>query len=85
MWGAILYFNYNTNNISLVLGSLSIIFIISLRLFPILNKILQLFQKLNVLHGKLKIFFEEFRTDKRLITNEKKSLIKNFKNSIKKY
>jgi len=77
--GAILYFNYNTNDITLVLGSLSIIFIISLRLFPLLNKILQLFQKLNVLHGKLKIFFEEFRTDKKLITNEKKSLIKNFK------
>jgi len=77
--GAILYFNYNTTNISLVLGSLSIIFIISIRLFPILNKILQFFQKLNVLHGKLKIFFEEFKIDKKLIIGEKKSIIKNFK------
>tara|TARA_Y100000591_G_C21833211_1_gene700897 strand:+ start:58 stop:1746 length:1689 start_codon:yes stop_codon:yes gene_type:complete len=77
--GAILYVNYNTNNISLVLGSLSIIFIISLRLFPILNKILQLFQKLNVLHGKLKIFFEEFKTSKKLSRGKKKVFIKNFK------
>ena len=41
-----IFLSYN-NDLSNLLGTLSIIFVISLRLFPIFNKILQLFQKLN--------------------------------------
>ena len=71
--GAIFFLSYN-NDLSNLLGTLSIIFVISLRLFPIFNKILQLFQKLNVIYGKLNIFFNEYKSNKELGDKRKKNL-----------
>ncbi len=75
--GAIFFLSFN-NDLSNLLGTLSIIFVISLRLFPIFNKILQLFQKLNVIYGKLNIFFNEYKSNKELGDKRKKILIKKF-------
>ena len=72
------YFLSYNNDLSNLLGTLSIIFVISLRLFPIFNKILQLFQKLNVIYGKLNIFFNEYKSNKELGDKKKKILIKKF-------
>lgn len=75
--GAVFFLSYN-NDLSNLLGTLSIMLIISLRLFPIFNKILQLFQKLNVIYGKLNIFFNEYSSNKDLRNERNKILIKKF-------
>ena len=52
---------------------------ISLRLFPIFNKILQLFQKSNVIYGKLNIYFNEYSALNESKDEKNKTLIKKFK------
>ena len=74
----VFFLSYN-NNLTNFIGTLSIIVVISLRLFPIFNKILQLFQKSNVIYGKLNIYFNEYSALNESKDEKNKTLIKKFK------
>ena len=73
----VFFLSYN-NDLSNFVGTLSIIVVISLRLFPIFNKILQLFQKSNVIYGKLNIYFNEYISNNESKGEKNKTLIKKF-------
>ena len=77
----IMFLYYQKNDFSTIFGTFSLIMIISLRLFPLLNKILLLSQKLNAIYGKLQIFFNEFDFN-RIQKTKKPNVLKKFKRSI---